>query len=257
MFESFGVTAEVVSDDRQLFDSLPTVLPPGWRPADGEVAARFGLMRDGAITLDDSEVARAKGGQGASLIKLGSTVRHHVALLAPEHVFIHAGVVCAGETSIVIPGSSHSGKSTLVAELLRAGATYYSDEYAPIDGDGLIAPYPKPLSIREADGDGLGALHPVPEEQIATRPIAAGLVVVTTYEAGATWRPEARTGAEGALALLRHTVAARPHPGRAMAVVSQLAREARVIAGVRGEASEVAHALLDLAAERTPADAQP
>ena len=256
MFESFGVTAEVVSDDRKLFDSLPAVLPPGWRPGDGDAAARFGLMRDGAITRDGAEVARAEG-EGNPLIRLGSTVRHHMALLAPDHVFIHAGVVCAGATSIVIPGSSHSGKSTLVAELLRAGATYYSDEYAPVDRKGMIAPYPKPLSIRGDGCDGLGALKPVPEEQIAARPIAAGLVVVTTYEAGATWRPEARTGAEGALALLRHTVAARPHPGRAMSVVSHLAREARVIAGARGEASEMAHALLDLAAERTPADTPP
>ncbi len=254
MFESFSVVAEAACDDRELFDAIPTVLPPGWRPGTGDVAARFELTQAGAITRDGTEVAHTKGDRSAGLLRLGSTVRHHLALLAPDHVFIHAGVVSVGGASIVIPGSSHSGKTTLVAELVRAGATYYSDEYAPVDPEGLIAPYPKPLSVRGADGEGLGALQAVPEPQIATQPTRADLVVVTRYEAGATWRPEPCTGGEGALALLKHTVAARPRPSKALAAVGQLAREARVIAGIRGEAAGMADALIDLAADRTPAN---
>jgi hypothetical protein len=248
VFESFGVVVEVATEDRELFDSLPTVLPPGWRASSAEVAARFGLTPDGTVTLDGAEVTPGQGDLRASLLRLGATVRHHVALHAPAHVFIHAGVVGAGGTSIVIPGSSGSGKTTLVAELVRAGATYYSDEYAPVDSEGLIQPYAKPLSIRPPGRDGPGALHPVPEERIARRPVRAGLVVVTSYEAGATWRPAACTGGEGALALLRHTVPARTRPGQALAAVSRLAREASVISGVRGEASATAEALLDAAA---------
>jgi hypothetical protein len=250
VLESFGVTLEVASDDRELFDSLPPVLPPGWRRASREPAARFALTGDGAITLDGAPAAPARGDRDAALLRLGAIVRHHVALHAPNHVFIHAGVVSAGDTSIVIPGSSRSGKTTLVAELVRAGAMYHSDEYAPVDPEGMIEPYAKPLSIRSAGGDGPGALHPVPDGQVATRPIRAGLVVVTGYEAGAAWRPTACTGGEGALALLRHTVAARTRPSHALAVVSRLAREGRVIAGVRGEASEMADALLDAAGVR-------
>jgi hypothetical protein len=33
---------------------------------------------------------------------------------------------------------SYSGKTTLVSELIRAGATYYSDEYAVIDERGRV-----------------------------------------------------------------------------------------------------------------------
>jgi hypothetical protein len=248
VFESFGLTAEVVSEDRRLFDSLSEVLPPDWRPGHGEAMARFELTRDGVIMVDGTAVARAGADRGASLIRLGSVVRHHLAQHAPAHVFIHAGVVYAGETSIVIPGSTRSGKTTLVAELVRAGATYYSDEYAPVDSEGMIHPYAKPLSIRSAGRDELGALVPVPDLHTGSKPIRAGLIVLTSYEPGAGWRPRVCTRGEGALGLLEHTVPARSRPGQALDVVCKLAQEARVISGKRGEASGVADALLNMTA---------
>ena len=33
--------------------------------------------------------------------------------------------------------------------MVRAGATYYSDEYAVIDDTGLVHPFARPLGIRE------------------------------------------------------------------------------------------------------------
>src|SRR6185436_9805672 len=74
-----------------------------------------------------------------------------VAEFAPRRVFVHAGVVAWNGTAILIPGSSFSGKSTMVAELLRAGATYYSDEYAVIDEHGRVHPYPRELRIRSIE----------------------------------------------------------------------------------------------------------
>jgi hypothetical protein len=247
VFESFGVVAEVRTDDPRLWDRLPRVLPPGWRPQAGPAMARFALLRDGTITLDGTELRRAPGDQDAALIRLGSVVRHHLAQYAPAHMFIHAGVVCVGASAIVIPGSSYSGKTTLVAELVRAGAMYYSDEYAVVDDDGLIEPYPKPLSIRVAGGRGLGVQTPVAAGQIASQPIRAGLIVVTKYEAGASWRPASLSKGEAALALLGHTVAARSRPSEALAAVGRLARDARVLMGPRGEADRMAAELLALA----------
>ena len=46
-----------------------------------------------------------------------------------------------------LPGHSFSGKSTLVAALVRAGAVYYSDEFAVLDPDGFVHPYAKALSL--------------------------------------------------------------------------------------------------------------
>jgi hypothetical protein len=238
VFESFGVVAEVAADDPRLAE----VLPPDWRPASGRPAARFELARDGTIALDGLVVER-----GGSLLRLGSLVRHHLAQQAPGHVFIHAGVVRLGGTTIVIPGSSHSGKTTLVAELVQAGATYYSDEYAPVDAAGLIHPYAKPLSVRAAGRNGMGDLVPVPVGRTGKEPSRAGLIVLTSYEPGARWRPRSLTPGEGALGLLEHTLPARARPGEALDVVSRLAQDAQVVAGPRGEASDVAEALLALA----------
>jgi hypothetical protein len=247
LFESYGLVAEVQSDDRELLDSVPIALPPGWRRPNGApVSARFGLTGDGAVTVDGAEVSRTDGDRESVLVALGSAVRHHVALHAPAHVFIHAGVACAYGSAIVIPGSSFSGKTTLVAELVRAGATYYSDEYAVVDEGGMIHPYPKPLSIR-FDPRYRGVPIEVSEADVGTKPINAGLIVLTSYQQGTAWRPVACTPGEGALGLLQHTVPARSRSGASLAAVRRLAQDAHVIAGARGEANLVGRSLLRLA----------
>ena len=71
----------------------------------------------------------------------------HVANYAPDRVFVHAGVVAWRGRALVLPGTSFAGKTTLVAELVRAGAIYYSDEYAVLDEQGRVHPY----SARSAD----------------------------------------------------------------------------------------------------------
>jgi hypothetical protein len=251
VFESFGVVAQAETDDPALQDAIGTVLPPGWRPATGEPQAQFALTRDGVISIDGQVVLREDGDAGRAVRRFGATVRHHLALKAPEHVFIHAGVVSAGDGAIVIPGSSRSGKSTLVAALVRGGASYYSDEYAVVSPDGLIQPYLKPLTLRLDRPDEPGLPVPTPEAQIATRPIECGLIVVTRYEPGAEWRPMRLSNGEGALALLRNAVAAQERPRDALAAVGRLSRQADVMSGARGEAEPVAQQLLGRTATPT------
>jgi hypothetical protein len=245
-FESFGFVAEVSTDDSELFDAVPAVLPPGWRPATAAPSARFGVTRAGVITLDDKEVGHTDAGDAATIVRLGSVLRHHLAEHAADYTFIHAGVVCADSSAggIVIPGRSYTGKTTLVAELVSAGATYYSDEYAVVDGHGLIHPFAKPLSVRLDGSQELGALVPVADSRTASQPVRARLILVTRYEAGARWEPTVRSTGEGAEALLANTVPARARPRAALAAVSAVARGSRVLAGTRGEAAEVAAAVL-------------
>jgi hypothetical protein len=40
-----------------------------------------------------------------------------------------------GPLAILIAGRSFSGNTTLAAELVRAGATYYSDEFKVVDSE--------------------------------------------------------------------------------------------------------------------------
>lgn len=246
IFESFGLCAELLSDDLDLLGAALAMLPPGWRAVDGQPSVQFGLWTDGILTVDGARTDRALQ-RGAALLKLGAIVRHHLAIEAPGFTFVHAGVVEAGGCAIVIPGRSYTGKSTLVAELVRLGATYLSDEYAVLDSSGLVHPFAKPLSIRAGSHDRLGRLVPVPPAQVANDPVRAGLVVLTSYAPAGQWRPSVRSRAEGAFALLQNTVSARLRPACALSATSRLASGAVFLAGQRGEAPETARALLEAA----------
>ncbi len=249
-FESFGVLAELASDDPALHHAARAMLPPGWREVEGRPSVRFGFWTDGSITVDGARADRPSY-RSASLLKLGAIIRHHLATDGSAFTFVHAGVVEAGGCGIVIPGRSYTGKSTLVAELVRLGATYVSDEYAVLDADGLVQPFAKPLSIRTGRHDPLGQLVPVPEAQVADHPVRAGLIVLTSYAPGARWRPSVHSRAEGAFALLQNTVSARRRPDSALNATSRLARGAVFLVGQRGEAAETARALLETALLQT------
>jgi hypothetical protein len=137
---------------------------------------------------------------------------------------------------------------------VRAGATYYSDEFAPIDAAGRVHPYPKRLGLRSPDGQSrqllaaetLGA-------RIGRRPLPVDLVVLTDYRPGARWRPRPQTPAQAVLALLGHTVLARVRPRFALETLHKVARSATVLKGGRGDAAEVAEVVLDRLASAEPA----
>lgn len=253
-FEAYGVCAAVSCDDGELFELLPPHLPPGWARSEHEAAAEFAVGRDGLIAQDGKRVAGVDARDREELaVRVGAVVRRHVALHAPDRIFVHAGVVGVDGSAIVLPGRSHTGKSTLVAALLAQGATYYSDEYAVVDSLARIEPYAKPLSIRGPGAEGPGRPVPVPASQTASEPVRARLVAITRYFEGASWRPKPLAGGEAALVLLKNTLAARERPQDALDAVTGLARGATLLHGKRGEAGETARMLLEsLAAASVP-----
>jgi hypothetical protein len=247
-FECFGVVTEVASDAGEIFDALPSALPPGWRSAPGAIAgARFEVTGDNVVRCDGEEIARTSGKPGRTLAVLGSALRDHLARQSPIMLFIHAGVVRHQGHAIVIPGRSFSGKTTLVAALVDQGAVYYSDEYAVVDPEGMIHAFPKPLSMRVTGTTRHGPPRIPAESEIGIAPIRAGLIVVTRFEAGARWRLAPGTAADGAMALVDNTIAVRSRPRDALVAACGLARSAQTICGPRGEAGEVAAHLLEMA----------
>ncbi len=231
-------------------------LPPGWKPAPspiverlyslraGDPGARLGMRRFHLLYADTARLARAM--ELDDIFKsFASDVEFYVAEAARRRVFVHAGVVGWRGRAIVIPGRSYSGKTSLVAELVRAGATYYSDEYAVLDARGRVHPYPRPLEIRVAP-DGEQQSFPVESlgGQAGSKPLPVGLVVVTQFKAGAKWRPQALTSGQGILALLANTISARRQPQVVLATLQQVVTQAGFLKGVRGEARAVAEALL-------------
>jgi hypothetical protein len=160
--------------------------------------------------------------------------------------------------AIVIPGRSHSGKSCLVAELVRAGATYYSDEYAVFDAGGRVHPYPKALSLRGADG-----ARPVrmTAEMLGGRnggePLQVGTIVITRFDARAAWRPRPVSPGLAVLRLLENTVAARARPDAALTILGRVASRSRALMGHRGSAEEVARMLFEETNARVRPEANP
>jgi len=132
-----------------------------------------------------------------------------------------------------------------VAELIRAGATYYSDEYAVLDGDGMVHPFSRPLGLRTT-GDGKTGRHRVEAfgSRAGVKPLPVGLVLVSRYRAGARFTPRRATAGQGALDLLANAVSVRRQPGATLAALRRAVSEATVLRGARGEAAEVATRLL-------------
>ena len=266
MFSSFGVRIGVRVNQPDFGPSLESVLPPGHRPTSSSAVQRlFSLVVGGSPrergvrrlnVLYDGAQRLARERELAPVLKvLEAQIRRTVAEMAPRRVFIHAGVIERCGRAIVIPGASMSGKSTLVSELIKRGATYYSDEYAVLDDKGLVYPYAKPLSLR-APGS-FDAVDYEVEQFGATagvKSVPVGLVAITRYAAGAKWRPRKLTPGQGALALLSHSVAARRQPRRVMGTLRHALAEALILKGVRGEASEAAQQLLEML-ERAPDEA--
>lgn len=174
-----------------------------------------------------------------------SNLQLYIAEMSPRKVFVHAGVVGWRGQAILIPGRSMSGKTTLVHELVRAGAIYYSDEYAVLDERGRVHPFAKPLAIRQPDNF-KQVKHAVEEfgGRAGTTSLPVGLVVVSKYRDGARWQPRRLTEGRGALELLANAIAARRQPKRVIATLQKVVRHAPVIKSARGKASNAVEAIL-------------
>jgi hypothetical protein len=176
---------------------------------------------------------------------LESHSRLHVAARSRRGVFLHAGTVAWRGRAIVLPGASRSGKTTLVGQLVKAGAAYLSDEFAVIQGDRVV-PYPKPLSVR--DPRHAGRQRPVGVSALGgtqqRRATPVGLVVLTRFERGAAGHARRLPRGRALLSLLSHAPAARISPQAVLAALESLVRAVPVVRLKRGEAREVARRIL-------------
>jgi hypothetical protein len=248
---AYGVRVGVRVSEPELLARVTGCLAPAWRLAQACAVERLyslvsstrqslrpGLRRFNLLYANTRRVARAVEIDDV-LAALESDLRLYVAQASRQRLFVQAGVVGFNDQAIVIPGHSRTGKSTLVAELVRAGATYYSDQYALIDARGRVHPYPAPLGIRVSTGEKPERRTvEEPGRVAASKPLPVVLVVLSRFKAGARWRPRQLSSGLAVLEMLAHTVSARRHPETALARLNRAIASARVLKGVRGEAKE-------------------
>jgi hypothetical protein len=248
---AFGVTVGVRVNDAGTLASLYDWLPPGSR----RVAAR---RVDRLYSFYVNRSGQRPGLRPFHTLYCGDQILHrseieaelyeefekdadsYVASTSTARFFVHAGVVGWNGRAIVIPGRSYSGKSTLVAEFLRAGGTYYSDEFAVFDRKGFVHPFGRPLGLRIEPSDKqtrkpAGKLG----SSIGSLPIPIGLVILTKFNKSASWNPRPTSQGRGVLGLLANSLSARPNPERALGILTKAIEKSLILHGVRGEADEV------------------
>src|ERR1700749_1585645 len=120
-FTAFGVPMEVTVPAR-LYAGARALTPPGATSfITGENTAKVAVEERGGTlrviaggtpigVTEDEELA---------LGMLDAQIRAQVALLAPEHIFVHAGVVALDGRAVLLPGFTFTGKTTLTHALVE------------------------------------------------------------------------------------------------------------------------------------------
>ena len=217
-----------------------SVEPTNARPA---IWYRFAWFRGRMRFLRDDPLRTVKPTPVGTTVKLLlDDLQLSVALHATDDVFVHAGVVACDGRAIVLPGRSRAGKSTLVEALVRAGATYCSDEYARLTPDGRIAPFARPIQQRGPAGREIVDPHRL--GAVADGPVEPGIVLFTRYIADATFAPIVVPPARAALDIFDNIVIAEVNPDLATEAAASLARRSVTMRSARGEVDVAADAIL-------------
>jgi hypothetical protein len=109
----------------------------------------------------ESSVNAARAALLPELVRLARPGRQWIGI-------VHAGACALKGRALVLPGSSHSGKTTLMAALMQEGLEFLSDDSAAIERDTRLAlPLPYALMIREGSWNVLTARYP----QMADSPV--------------------------------------------------------------------------------------
>jgi hypothetical protein len=262
VFKAFGLAIGIGTDDAQVMSQLLDRMPPGSTPTSQQPQrlytlhsisrtlqpARAGNHAQIAETRDEraAQVLLTRSVNLADVLEVfESDLQLQVAEMCSEKVFVHAGVVGWNGKAIVVPGKSCAGKTTLITGLVRAGATYYSDEYAVFDDEGRVHSYSRPPRIRTAEGKSRIEFEPeMFEGERELEPLPLGYIVVTQYQTGARWQPRRLSPGQAVLALLQNTVAIRRRPDSCLAALSRASSSAITVQSARGEADETALLLL-------------
>lgn len=254
-FSSYGVKFLIESNSAKMLaeirEFLPDLLAGRVDITDASEAEHFYTYIREPDSLDtllkNGSILSARRQRDELIQVLKTSIRLSVAEHAPDHVFVHAGVVSINGIGVLLPGKSFAGKSTLVKELVSLGAEYYSDEFAVLDHEGRVHPFAKPLSIRPS---GSATQFDVRVKDLGGKPgrtpLAIGMILFTEYSPGSSWKPRSLSNAIGIQQLIRSTVGIRRDPRNCIATLVRLVDGATLFETKRNEAAEAAAKIYEI-----------
>lgn len=243
-YEAYGVTFAIDLFDRSLVERVEALLPSAAtivepEPAEDELAVyTLRVEGDEAFRVDqgDKEALTCRDLELA-LWTLGGLAREYVAFHADTGIFVRGAAVLYRERAIVLTGPPLSGRTTLAAELTRAGGSPWSDEYVVFDEQGRVGQFGLPSQIPTWGSPERSGFAPL------------GMVVITSFRPGAGWGPAELSDGESLLAMLAQAIPARDRSAQTMSVLRKAVTGAVTLRGDRGEAPTAAEAILAKAAE--------
>ena len=243
-FQVLGVRIGIRVSDPSVLESVLSRVPSSWTLLQATVVdrmysvvtplARHRNVRHLCVLYGDhTRLSRTERIEDM-LDSFESDLDLHIAANSGDRLFIHAGAVNWKGHVIVMPGRSHTGKTTLVTEFLKSGAAYYSDDFAAVDHAGYLHPYPRDLSVR-TESKGTQRIGPEKFRAGRARPRPISFVLLTEYEKDARWSPQLLSRGQGVLKLLENTPSARKQPAFAIRLLQKAVESAEIHQGCRGE----------------------
>ena len=176
-----------------------------------------------------------------------SDLHFKIARSSRANIFVHAEVIGWEGAAVVMPGRSFPGKADLVIELLRHGATYFSDEYAIFDSDGMVHPFGRNPHVRSPRGTS----RPTQAAGVFASPTAnvrlpVGLLLFASYSPDARWHSRRLTPGHALRGLVQHAVCVRRTPAEVLRSLSRVSLSAPAFIAERGEARSAARRILQL-----------
>jgi len=252
-FRSFGVRIGIRVNCGNFLQEIATSLPPHREILDsGEVDVLYSLIVEPGTPLR----YRLYAGPGficdtAALGRLRSAletaIENDIAVHTTQYLLVRAGVVAWRGRALVLPGDRLHGIRPLVAELVRAGAGYYSSSYAVFDHEGRVHPFAKPFELAGCAGSMFDGLADSSGGEARLPPLRVGWVASIGYRPGARQQLRSTTSGKTLLALMQNSLFVEDQQGQAFGLLSKALRGASGFQGTRGNARSMAQALLGCA----------
>lgn len=269
-YQALAHRFEVDSPDPALLRHLETLFEglrcPDPDPAGAAVRYRLDEEPRGWYTLRrDEELLVNSDRPGLVLAHLLWQLNRSAIGATTDRIVLHAAAAARDGLGVLLPAPMESGKTTLVAGLVRRGFQYLSDEAVAIDPVTLeLQPYAKPLSLDPGSWAVLPDLEPAVEGRLrpwlgdqwqvaptsirpdaVAAPAPARLVVLPRYDKDAETTIESISGGRALLELAKCTFKWQRHGSRALYTLAGLVRDADCYRLVVGDLEEGCDLVID------------